>query len=217
MIEYLIGLNPDDRILKRAQLIMDDGGIIALPTDTHWVLAASPFSKKGLESLYRVKGVDRKKHLSLLCRDVSQASEYAVITNSIYRIIKRAIPGPFTFIFTPNKHLPKVIRCYEKDKEIGIRFPASKFCQIFLEKLPYPLITTSIIPMMLEGEDYFDADNENSHIYSYQIEDMFAHDLSMILDPGDLEIVGESTIIDFSVDETPRIIRQGAGDLKLIF
>ena len=215
MVEYVIGDNPDDRILEKAKKALQDGGVISFPTDTHWVLAASPFSKKGVEEIYKIKGVDRKKHLSLLCSSISQASDYAIISNSVFKMIKRVIPGHYTFIFPPTRDLPKVIKAYERDREIGIRFPVNRFTQILLEHIDQPLITTSLIPSMLEGEEFFDADNEFSEIYSYQIEDMLGNHLKMILDPNDFEIVGDSTVIDFSQDDQPVILREGQGDISI--
>lgn len=224
MIEYVIENNPDDRILRRASNLLQQNGIIALPTDTSWVLAVNPSSKKAVDDLYRLKHVDHHKHFSLLCNSISQASNYAVISDAAYRQINKLVPGPYTFIFPPTKNLPKSIRDYRKDKEIGIRIPSSFLCQKLVEFCDVPLLTTSLSSFLIDSinsdNDYNDHDNNEEkdliyiqkerEIYSYQIEDRLAHIVSMILDPGELNLLGASTVISY-LKESPEIIRAGSG------
>jgi len=216
MIHYIVGNNPDERIINKASQALLEGRIICFPTDTNWVLAASPFSKAGVENLYRVKGIDRKKHLSLLCNKISQASQYAIISNQTYRTIKRVIPGPYTFVFNPTRDIPRIIKEHRGSKEIGIRLPKSVLCSRLLENNPTPLLTTSVTLSMLQ-KHFFDNDPNkptDSNILSYQVEDAIGNWVSMILDPCDVKFDGESTVIDFSEDDTPQILREGAGDIS---
>src|SRR3989339_1142856 len=125
MIHYVISTNPDDRVLKRATYALSEGGLIAFPTDSSWVIAASPMSKVAVERLYKLKNVDHHKHFSLLCNTIAQASRYAFISDAVYKRIRNKLPGPYTFVFTPTNDLPRSIRDYKKEKEIGIRIPAS--------------------------------------------------------------------------------------------
>ena len=208
MIDYVNSFNPDDRILKRALDQILEGKIISFPTDTNWVLAADPFSKTGVERLYRIKGAQQDKHFSMLCVSISQASGYAVITDIVFRAIKRLIPGPYTFIFNPTKNIPTAIKSYRRDKEIGIRIPDNVLCRRLVEIHQVPLLISSISPEMVGAE-------EGQTIYSYQIEDHFEHQVASIIDPGEVEILGPSSVIDFS-DESgvPVILREGIGDLS---
>lgn len=207
MIQYLIAENPDDRIMMKAACLLDDGGVICMPTDTNWVFAASPFSKTGVDRLYRIKCVDRHKHFSIICNSISQASRYAVISDFAFKKINRRVPGGYTFIFSPTHEIPKVIKGYRKEKQIGIRIPDSIICKRLVKFHEKPLITTSVTTNMLDL-------NEFDEIYSYLIEDMFGHQLDMILDPGEFYLNGPSSIIDFSESDIPVIERVGAGDIS---
>lgn len=209
MIHYVVAENPDERLIVQACKILAEGGIISFPTDTNWVFAANPFIAKGVDNLYKIKSIDRKRHLSLLCNNISQASKYAHISDSTYKLIKRKIPGPYTFIFNPLKAIPRAIKEYRKDKEVGIRFPNSILCQRIIETFENPIIATSICPTSIKSYD----PNQES-IYSYQIEATFGNQLEMIIDPS-LEVpLLSSTIISFANDDIPEIIREGAGDIS---
>ena len=211
MIEYVHAKNPDFRILEKAKKALDDGEVISFPTESHWVFAASPHSKKAVEKIYRIKHISKHKHLSLLCHSISQASEMAIISNHAFRLIKKAIPGAYTFILEPTKQLPRVIKNYEKDKEIGIRFPSNPFSCAFLEYVDYPLLSTSITSFTFAETAYESL--EESEVYSYQIDDIFGHSLGMIIDPDCVDVMGDSTIVDFSKGDTPIILREGKGDI----
>lgn len=198
-------------LLKLAALEHDQ--IIAFPTDTNWVLATNLLSKKAVDSLYRLKGVDKKKHLSVLCNNISQASRYASISDSCFRRIRSRVPGPYTFIFTPTHEIPRTIKDYRKDNQIGIRIPNSLLCSRLIERYGQAILTTSITPEMLsleENEDEF-APHE---IFSYQIEEAFSQ-IEVILDPGEFNSLGGSSVIDFASDgDHPIVIREGAGDVS---
>ncbi len=211
MIHYVVANNPDDRILNQIANLLTNGGVVSFPTDTNWVLAASPFSRKGVDSLYKIKAINRKKHLSLLCNNISQASKYAIISNNTFRLIKRKIPGPFTFIFNPRKDIPRTIKDYRKDGEIGIRIPDSILTQRLIDAFEGPIITTSISPEMLELPTNDDGEEE---IFSYQIEDYFQHQVNCIIDPCQENPLLPSSIVDFSNDDVPVIIREGAGNIS---
>ena len=215
MINYVIPNNPDGRILERASKSLKDGNLISFPTDTNWVIAASPYSKKGVDSLYKIKEAKIDKHFSLLCCSISQASNFANIHDPVYRKIKRCLPGPYTLIFEPTGELPRYIKSYKKTRQIGIRIPDSILCQNLLNYLSFPLLETSIGPGMLKNSielEYEEISFKHHEVYSYQIEESIGHLLDSIIDPGELEFVGESSIIDFSKDPLyPTIIREGAG------
>jgi len=205
MIEYVIAENPDDRVLTKVSEAIKSGGLVCLPTDTSWVVIADPFNKKGVEKLYRLKKVDKLKHFSLLCDTISRASEVAVIDDSVFRIIKKKIPGHFTFIFEATKKITRAVQANKTDHEVGLRFVPSTLIEKLLEIHGDVVISTNLTPDMI-------GISEEDEIYSYQIEEAIAGQLSMIVDPGDYDFAGLSTIVDFT-SGAPDIIREGVGVL----
>ena len=214
MIEYIVADNPDERIIRRACEFLRDGKIIVFPTDTNWIFAANLMNKKAVEAIYKIKGSDKKKHLSVICSSISQASKYANISNSAFRLINKAVPGPYTFILTPTREIPRSIKEYKKSREIGIRIPKSKICVKLIEFFDYPIITASLTSDLLKDNGISVYGDE---IFSYQIEEAFNYQISMVLDPGEFHIpINGSTIIDFSnEDDVPKLLREGAGDFSL--
>lgn len=209
MIEYIIAHSPDDRILEKACRILKSGGIVCLPTDTNWILIADPYHKDSLEKLYKVKKENGNKHFSLFCPDISIASEVAQIDNNAFKILKKNTPGHYTFIFEAKKKISKSIKASKVDKEIGIRFVPSILVEKLLEKYQDIVISTNIPTSSLNI-------NEEDEIYSYMIEDSELKGIiEMIIDPGEIEFAGPSTIISF-LNDTPELIREGAGDISII-
>lgn len=205
-IEYVLEHNPDDRIINRACEIIKSGGLVCLPTDTNWILLANPYHKDGMEKLYKIKKENVQKHFSLICSNISQASDVAIIDNQCFRMLKKAIPGHYTFIFEATKKISKVIKASKVDKEIGIRFVPSTLVETLLDKYGDAVISTNL------PANYFP---EGETVYSYMIEDCpNIHLIDMIIDPGEFEFVGMSTIVSF-LEGVPEIIREGAGDTSL--
>lgn len=204
MIEYVIANNPDDRVLRKASALMRNGDLVCIPTDTNWVVITDPFSKRGVENIYRFKKADKLKHFSLLCDSISRASEVAIIDDSIFKILKRIIPGHFTFIFEATKKITKAVQANKTDHQVGIRFIPSILVEKLLEIHGDVVISTNV--------DYHTYGLDEEAIYSYQLEEAFGGHLKMIIDPGDYEFTGHSTIIDFTTGAA-EIIRQGVGIL----
>lgn len=202
MIQYVIANNPDDRVLKRASDFLKNGDLVCIPTDTNWVVIADPFSKKGVENIYKFKKVDKLKHFSMLCDSISRASEVAIIDDSIFKMLKRVVPGHFTFIFEATKKITKAVQANKMDHQVGIRFVPSVLVEKLLAVHGDVVISTNI--------DYqaFGLDEES--LYSYQLEEAIGGHLKMIIDPGDFEFAGVSTIVDFTTG-APEIVRQGVG------
>jgi len=205
-IEYVLAHNPDDRVISKACNILRSGGLICLPTDTNWILLANPYHKDGMDKLYKIKKENPQKHFSLLCSNISQASDVAIIDNQCFRLLKRTIPGHYTFIFEATKKVSKAIKATKTDKEIGIRFVPSTLVNTLLDQYGDVVISTNIPKTMFTLDET---------IFSYMIEDCpIVHLIDMIIDPGEFEFVGESTIISF-ISGLPQIIREGAGDSGL--
>jgi len=209
MIEYIISHNPDDRVLKKACDILSQGGLVCLPTDTNWILIACPYQKEGVEKLYKIKRENGTKHFSLFCSDISMASDVAIIDNQSFKTLKKAIPGHYTFIFEASKKIAKVIKATKTDKEVGIRFVPSVLVTKLIETLGHPVISTNI-PMQILNL------NPEDEVFSYMIEDSdLSNVIDLIIDPGEHEFAGPSTIISFLNNEVS-VIREGAGGLEIL-
>lgn len=206
MIEYIIAENPDDRILQKSADLLSKGELVILPTDTNWVVVADPFSKKGVEKLYAFKGEERTHHFSLLCDTIKRASESAVIDDNAYKILRNKIPCPFTFIFESKKVIIKALKASKADHQIGVRFSPSILVQKLIQFYDKPLVSTNI-PKEKVGV------TNDEEVYGYQIEESLGH-MALILDPGEFEFLGQSTVIDFS-SGVMELIREGAGDRAL--
>jgi len=188
--------NPQLRLLKPALEALRDGGLIVYPTDSVYGLGCDLRNKNAVEKIYRIKGNDKRKLLSFICRDLKNISEYAYVSNAAYKAMRHLLPGPYTFILNATKQVPKIL--LEKRATVGIRVPDNAVCQALLAEFGHPVISTSAC---LQDQDYLgDTD---------AIATTFEHLADIFLDsgPGGLE---PSTIIDFTRDE-PSVVRQGKG------
>jgi len=208
VISYIIPDSPDDRILTQASQNLRDGRLICLPLDTNWVVLADPFVKSGVDSLYRFKHVDNTKHFTLFCADFHQASEIAFIDDGAFRILRRVVPGPYTFIFKPQKKILKHLKASKTDHEVGIRFPPSHLLECLLTLHQGPVIGSHLSHDMLPDHPL------DVPIWSGLIEDAFSHQISLIIDGGETEFSPSTTVISFS-EGYPELIRMGAGDISL--
>ena len=137
--------NPQPRLLKQAVSILQGGGVMAVPTDSSYALVCQLDDTKAVERLRRIRQVDEKHHLTLLCRDLSELSSYARVDNRQYRLLKQATPGPYTFILEATKEVPRRVS-HPQRKTIGLRVPDRKGLQLLLELLGAPLLATTFIP-----------------------------------------------------------------------
>lgn len=205
MIAYVVEHNPDDRILSQASSILRAGGLVALPTETNWMVMADPTEKKGVDRLYQLRHVENTKHFTVLCADFRMASEIAFVSDSAFALVKKVIPGPYTFIFPAQKKITKYLKASKTDHEVGVRFPPSLLCRKLIEAHGGVLIGSHVTHDMLEDAD------EEIPLYSAQIEDGLGHMIDLILDPGEFEFIGPTTIVDFT-DDVPEVVRVGSGD-----
>jgi len=204
VIEYVVESNPDDRKLARASQIIRNGGLVCFPTETNWVVVCDPFNKIGVDKLYRLRQVDNTKHFTVLCSSFKKASEIAFIDDGAFSLLKRVIPGPYTFIFEAKKKITKYLKASKQDHQVGIRFPPSRLCRLILEAHGEVVISTHLTPEMLDTD----------LIYSALIEDHYGSLIDLILDPGDVEFIGSTTVVDYT-SGTPQVLREGAGDPSL--
>lgn len=191
--------NPQQRFLKQAAQIINGGGIGAIPTDSSYALVCRLDDKAAAESLRRIRGIDDKHHLTLLCRDLSELANYACVDNSQYRLLKLATPGPFTFILEATKEVPRRLS-HPSRRTIGLRVPEHRVSQDLLELLGQPLLATTLIAPG-EQEPMNDAS---------EISDRFDRQLQVIVDAGACSRE-PTTVIDLT-GETAQIIRLGRGN-----
>ncbi len=194
--------NPHQRYIKMAVDALNNDALISYPTDTVYGLGASIQSKSAVDRIYKIKQVTNTKLLSFICKDLQEISQYAQISNGNFRIMKRCLPGPFTFILPTTSKTPKIIS--QKRRTVGIRIPDSALCHDLVKELGNPVISTSVPA----GPDEILNDPE-------EINNRIGDQLDIILDGGIL-ISEPSTIVDLS-DRDPKIIRQGKGDPGLIY
>lgn len=191
---------PQVRLMKQAVEIIKKGGVIIYPTDSGYALGCLMDNKRGLDRICKIRSLDKKHNFTLVCRDLSEIANYALVDNQAYRALKSNTPGAYTFIFKSTKELPKRLMNPTK-RTIGIRIPDNAIALALLEELGEPLMTTSLI---LPGKESTEFDPE-------EIRDLLENRVDLIINGGYL---GESptTVIDFSDDDVV-IAREGAGDL----
>jgi len=191
--------NPQARFLKQTAQILHAGGVAAIPTDSSYALVCRLDDKSAVENLRRIRGVDDKHHLTLLCRDLSELASYARVDNQQYRLLKLATPGPFTFILEATKEVPRRLS-HPSRRTIGLRVPDHKVTQDLLAIFGQPLLATTLIP---PGED--EPLNDAADISA-----RFDKLLQVIVDAGACALQ-PTTVIDLSGDE-PVLVRRGQGD-----
>lgn len=194
--------NPQLRLLKQAAQIIHAGGIVALPTDSCYALICHLDDKHAVERMRRIRGVDAKHLLTLLCRDLSEISVYARVGNAQFRMLKAATPGPYTVILEATKEVPRRLS-HPSRKTIGLRVPENRIAQALLEELGQPLLGTTLI---LPGQADPLTDPE-------QIRALLSKQIDLIIDGGACSLE-PTTVIDL-VGEEPILVRQGRGDAAL--
>jgi len=191
--------NPQLRLLKQAAQILHGGGIAAIPTDSSYALVCHLDDKAAVEKLRRIRGVDDKHHLTLLCRDLSELASYARVDNRQYRLLKLGTPGPFTFILEASKEVPRRIS-HPSRRTIGLRVPEHKALQELLAVYGEALVATTLIPRD-ETEPLNDPDD---------IRERYQKVLQAVVDAGACA-AQPTTVVDLTGD-TPVLVRVGRGD-----
>lgn len=209
MLEYVFPHNIDHRILKRADYILKQQGLIAFPTDSSWSIACSINAKDGIQKLQRMKGGAKTNPPSVLCQSISQMEDIAIISNSHFKMIKSLTPGPYVFILPAKKHIEKKI--HMKRVEIGIRIPDHPIAQSLLEEHQNPLLVITASRDMV-NQPWWDQefDIENLYEQGWELEEIKSIDLIIATGEGIPKQL--STVLDLTKDE-PEMIRQGVGTL----
>lgn len=199
---YIHPENPQGRLIKQACQIIHAGGIVATPTDSCYALVCHLDDKDAVQRLRRIREVDDKHHLTLLCRDLSEIANYAKVDNRQYRMLKAATPGPYTFILEATKEVPRRLS-HPSRKTIGLRVPENEIIQALLTELGQPLLGTTLILPKHEQPLNDPEDIRNS--VGSQIE--------LIIDGGACSLL-PTTVVDLTGEEV-QLIRQGRGDAQI--
>ena len=199
--------NPQPRLLKQGAMLLQKGGILAVPTDSSYALVCHLDDKDAVDRMRRIRQVDDKHHLTLLCRDLSELANYARVDNRQYRLLKLGTPGPYTFILEATKEVPRRVS-HPSRKTIGLRVPDRKGLQLLLELHGAPLLATTLIP---PGET--DPLNDAT-----EIRERFEHQIAAVLDAGACPSQ-PTTVIDLTpmgAGGDPDVVRQGRGSLQAL-
>ncbi len=199
--------NPQARLLKQAVQWLEKGGVLAVPTDSSYALVCHLDDKAAIERLRRIRGVDDKHHLTLLCRDLSELASYARVDNRQYRLLKLGTPGPYTFILEASKEVPRRVS-HPSRKTIGLRVPEHRTLLELLALHDAPLLATTLIA----------PDETDPMTDPHEIRERFEHELAAVIDAGACSLE-PTTVVDLtpmgSGDE-PEVLRVGRGPLATL-
>ena len=191
--------NPQARLLKLAVALLAKGGILAVPTDSSYALVCHLDDKAAVDCMRRIRGVDDKHHLTLLCRDLGELASYARVDNRQFRLIKSVTPGPYTFVLEASKEVPRRVS-HPQRKSIGVRVPAHRALQDLLALHGAALLATTLIAPG-ETEPMNDP---------HAIRERFEHQIDAVLDAGACSLE-PTTVVDLT-SGAPVLLRQGGGD-----
>ncbi|MBO7165405.1 MAG: threonylcarbamoyl-AMP synthase [Muribaculaceae bacterium] len=195
--------NINSRFIDEAIEALEDGQLIIYPTDTLYALGCDATNQRAIEHVCRLKDIDpRRQHLAIMCADLSQAARFARIDNNAFDIMRRNLPGPFTFILPPASTLPKA---FKGRKEVVIRIPDDDVARHLANAFGRPLLTSSLTVDEFDNEDY--------HLAMMEVADSFSSDVALIIDSGARQQI-PSAIINLMDSSSPEIIREGPIDLK---
>ena len=191
---------PQERTIKKAVEMSRAAGCAVLPTDSGYALACTLENKDARERILSIRNIDRYHNFTLLCADLSELSLYARVDNAVFRLLKNNTPGPYTFILKATKEVPRKLM-NERRKTIGLRVPGNPIMQALLQELGEPLMSVSLI---LPGRDVAESD-------PYEIDQEIGNRVDLLVDGGNLAET-PTTVVGFTEDGTPDIMREGAGD-----
>ena len=191
--------NPEPRLIRRAAAVVREGGVIAYPTDSCYALGCQLGNRDGMTRIRSIRGLDGRHHLTLVCQDFAQLGQFAYVANPVFRAIKAATPGSYTFILPATKEVPRILQ-HPRKKTVGVRIPRHVVTQALLAELGEPLVSSTLL---LPGQD-------EPMTQGWEIIDQLDHAVDAVIDSGECG-TEPTTVIDFSLPE-PEILRRGAGD-----
>jgi tRNA threonylcarbamoyl adenosine modification protein (Sua5/YciO/YrdC/YwlC family) len=194
--------NPQMRLIRRAAEIVREGGVLVYPTDSSYAIGCCIGDKAAMQRLRRIRQLDDRHNLTLVCRDLSEIASYAKIGNQSYRLLRNLTPGPFTFIHKATKQVPRRLQ-HPRRKTIGIRVPGNKIAQALLGELGEPIMSSTLI---LPGDALPLTDPQ-------EIRRILDHAVDLVIDGGYCGL--EATTVVDMVDDVPTVVRVGKGDISL--
>ncbi len=194
--------NPQARLIREAAKLIQQGAVVIYPTDSAYAIGCQLANKNALERIRQLRQLDEKHNFTLVCRDLSELSTYAMVNNPVFRFLKAHSPGPYTFILKATREVPKRL-LHPKRDTIGIRVPDNKIVQALLTELNEPLMSISLV---LPDQEYPFVDGR-------EIYDALSKQVDLIIDGGPCAVT-PTTVVDL-VDEVPQIVRPGKGDLHV--
>lgn len=193
----------NERFIDEAVEALRDGKIIIYPTDSLYAIGCDALNNRAIEKICAIKGIDpRRQHLAITCADLSQAARYARISNDAFDVLRRNLPGAFTFILPAATSLPKV---FKGRKEVGVRVPDDAIARRLAEALGNPLLTTSI--------DLSGIDEDAAEVATMEIAERYSNDVALTIDAGTRGITG-STVVYLTDPSEPVIVRHGLAELE---
>lgn len=193
---------PHKRQIMHAVKVLERGGVLVYPTDTIYGLACDILRKDAVEKIFKIKKVSKQKLMSLIFPDLTDIADWVHVSNQVYRVMRRVLPGKYTFILPASKEVPKAV--LQKRRTLGIRVPDNEISRNLVEALGRPLLSTSVP----KGEDDYFTD-------PMEIAERFRYEIDLILDAGVMPNL-PSTVVDFTL-EPPEVLREGAGDVDALF
>ena len=201
MIIHIHPENPEQRKVDQVIEVLRGGGVIIYPTDTVYGLGCDITNHKAVDRVYALKKVDRRKPMSILCQDLSHLSEYAdSVSTPAYRVMKRLLPGPYTFVLSASREVPRML--LTRQRTVGIRVPDDPICQALIRTLGRPILSTSIA-----------AEPDEMVTDPRDLDDVWGKRVDLIVSGGPI-VRAMSTVVDLTGDE-PQVLREGKGDVSL--
>ena len=200
----ILSINPDNpqmRLVHKVVECLGGGGVIAYPTDTIYGIGCDIFNKKAVKKIYQLKHRDSKKPFSFICADLADVTKYAQVSNFAFKIMKRRLPGPYTFVLEATRLVPDLLMT--RQHTVGIRIPDNKICSLIVKELGHPLVTTSA---NISGENVLGD--------PWEIDEIMGRQLDMVVDGGIL--FNESSTVISLINDDVEVLRKGHGDISWI-
>jgi len=197
-------VNPQIRLIRQAVSILERGGVLVYPTDSCYALGCHLGDKRAMERIARIRDTDVNHNFTLLCRDLSDLSSYARVNNTAFRTLKSLTPGPYTFILRATSEVPKRLQ-NPKRKTIGLRVPDNAICQLLLDELGQPLMTSTLI---LPGTDLPETD-------AFDIREKLQHQVDLVIDGGHCGFE-PTTVLKLDDDGELELLRRGRGEIAFM-
>ncbi len=202
MIVKIYDKNPSEKALDQVVQALERGGVVIYPTDSVYAFGCSLQAPKAIETMRRIKGKVAEE-FSVLFESLSQVAEYCRVDNETFKLLKRALPGPYVFLLNASSRMPD--KALSKRKTIGVRMPDNTIAQALVERLGCPMLTTSVD--IVEGEEEYATDPE-------LMEERFGAEVALVVDGG-YGSTEQTTVVDLTSGE-PELIREGLGDISIL-